>query len=57
MAIGTDLDANYKPVLTDHQQFHDVSSDLAERGFTPVEIDAILGANALRLFEQVWPTD
>jgi membrane dipeptidase len=53
VAIGSDLDANYKPVLTEYQQFNDVAAELAIRGFSSDEADAILGGNALRLFERI----
>lgn len=56
VAIGTDLDANYRPVLTEYRQFGDVAADLSGRGFTAAEIDAVLGGNALRMFEQVCDT-
>lgn len=53
VAIGTDLDANYRPVLTEYRQFEDVANDLSGRGFQPREIDAMLGGNVLQLFEHV----
>ncbi len=53
VAIGSDLDANYRPVLTEYSQFNDVASLLADRGLLPVEIDAVLGGNVVRLFRAV----
>lgn len=53
VAIGTDLDANYQPVLTDYDQFPEVAAGLAERGLDADEIDRVLGGNFIRLFEQV----
>lgn len=53
VAIGTDLDANYRPVLTDYAQFPDVARRLAGRGMTPDEIDRILGGNFIDLFASV----
>lgn len=53
VAIGTDLDANYRPVLTDYRQFGTVAEDLARHGFSGDEIDAVLGGNVVRLFEVV----
>ena len=53
VAIGSDLDANYKPVLTDYRQFDDVADLLGSRGFAGAEIDAIMGGNALRIFDRV----
>ena len=53
VAIGTDLDANYRPVLTDYDQFPEVAAGLAARGLDADEIDRVLGGNFIRLFEQV----
>ncbi len=53
VAIGSDLDANYKPVLTEYRQFNDVASELVTRGFSADEVDAVLGGNAVRLFDRV----
>jgi membrane dipeptidase len=53
VAIGTDLDANYRPVLTDYEQFGTVASDLVGRGFGHDEVDAVLGGNVVCLFESV----
>ena len=52
VAIGTDLDANYRPVLTDYDQFPDVAAGLIARGLNADEVDQILGGNFIRLFEQ-----
>jgi membrane dipeptidase len=53
VAIGTDLDANYQPVLTRHDQFAIVADGLANRGLTPPEVDSVLGGNALALISRV----
>ncbi len=53
VAIGSDLDANYRPVLTEYAQFNDVASILTDRGFAANEVDAILGGNVVRLFTAV----
>jgi len=53
VAIGSDLDANYRPVLTEYSEFNDVASLLADRGFTAAEVDAVLGGNVLELFAAV----
>ncbi len=53
VAIGTDLDANFMPVLTEYVQFADVAQALAARGMNPSEIDAILGGNFLRMWRAV----
>lgn len=53
VAIGTDLDANYQPVLTSYEQFPDVARLLNSHGLSRFEIDAVLGGNFIRLFEAV----
>lgn len=53
VAIGTDLDANYKPVVTEHGQFAAVAEHLAQRGLGETDVDKILGGNAVELLRQV----
>lgn len=53
VGIGTDMDANYKPVLTGYSEFVAIGAGLAARGFTSAKIDRILGANAVDLIRAV----
>jgi membrane dipeptidase len=53
VAIGTDLDGNYKPVLTSYADFATLPELLSARGVSDTDIDLILGGNALELFRQV----
>lgn len=53
VAIGTDLDANYKPVMTGHAQFATIAERLAGRGLGEAEVDKILGGSVVALFRQV----
>ncbi len=53
VGIGTDLDGNYRPVLTRYGQFADVAAGLRRRGLTAAEADQVLGGNALRLWRAV----
>lgn len=53
VGIGTDMDANYRPVLTSYRQFARIGTGLAERGLSGAEIDQVLGGNAVRLFRTV----
>ena len=53
VAIGTDMDANYQPVVTNHRQFPDLAADLLGRGLAEAEVGAVLGGNLVRLFAQV----
>lgn len=53
VGIGTDLDANFRPVLTRYDQFPDIAAGLADRGMTVGEVDQILGGNFIRLWRDV----
>ena len=53
VAIGTDLDANYKPLLASYEQFPDVAEILGDRGMSGSEVDQILGGNFVDLFKTV----
>jgi membrane dipeptidase len=53
VALGTDLDGNYKPVLTSYDQLDDLARRLRDRGLPAAQVDQILGGNALDLLRQV----
>jgi membrane dipeptidase len=53
VAIGTDLDGNYRPVLTSYDQFDDLTGTLAARGLPPDRVHQILSGNALDLLCRV----
>ncbi|MEQ1787615.1 MAG: membrane dipeptidase [Acidimicrobiales bacterium] len=53
VAIGTDLDANYKPVVTEHAQLAVVAEHLRRRGLTAAEADRVLGGNVVELYRAV----
>ena len=53
VAIGTDLDANFQPVLTEYQQFDDLDTGLSARGLGTDDIDRVLGGNAVDLIRTV----
>ncbi|MFZ6004219.1 MAG: dipeptidase [Actinomycetota bacterium] len=53
VAIGTDLDANYKPVVTRHDQLALVARRLADRGLSDAEVDAVMGGNVVELYRTV----
>ena len=53
VAIGTDMDANYRPVIQSYRQFPDLASALMARGVGSGEVANILGGNFLRLFATV----
>jgi membrane dipeptidase len=53
VAIGTDLDGNYRPVLTSYDQLDDLTGLLAARGLPTARIHQILGSNALEFLARV----
>jgi membrane dipeptidase len=53
VAIGTDMDANYRPVLTSYADFAVLQDLMAARGLNGAEIAKILGRNALGLYAAV----
>jgi membrane dipeptidase len=53
VAIGTDMDANYRPVLASYPDFAALPALLADRGLSGTDTDKILGGNALELLRTV----
>ena len=53
VAIGTDLDGNYRPVLTSYDQLDDLTVLLRDRGLPTARIHQILGGNAMELLGRV----
>jgi membrane dipeptidase len=53
VAIGTDMDANYRPVLTSYADFGALRELLARRGLGDADAGQILGGNALGLLTRV----
>ena len=55
VAIGTDLDGNYRPVLTSYAQLADVAGLLRDRGLPADRIRQVLGGNAAELLHRAIP--
>jgi membrane dipeptidase len=53
VALGTDMDANYRPVMTSHLQVADLAAALLDRGVGEAEVGLLLGGNLVRLFSRV----
>jgi membrane dipeptidase len=56
VALGTDLDGNYRPVLTSYDQLGDLTSLLQDRGLPSAHVHQILGGNALTLLRSILPS-
>ena len=51
VAIGTDMDANYKPVLRSYRDWSLIPAALLARGMREPEVANIMGGNFLRIFK------
>jgi membrane dipeptidase len=56
VALGTDLDGNYRPVLTSYDQLDDLAAVLQDRGLLSAHVHQILGGNALTLLHSILPS-
>ena len=56
VALGTDLDGNYRPVLTSYDQLDDLAAVLQDRGLPSAHVHQILGGNALTLLHSILPS-
>lgn len=54
VSLGTDMDANYRPIMTSYRQLPLVVSELLRRGYGVDNTTAFLGGNFLRVFKTVW---
>ena len=54
VAFGTDMDGNYKPVLTSYRQVPLVISELLRRGYGERNAEKFAGGNFRRLWTDVW---
>lgn len=53
VSIGTDMDANYKPVVEHYSQFPAIAEALLARGHAREDVAKIMGGNFLHLFRAV----
>jgi membrane dipeptidase len=53
VSIGTDMDANYQPVMSSYLEMPNLAASLRERGLGESETALVMGGNFLRLFEDV----
>ena len=50
VCLGTDMDANYKPVFDDYRRLPDLVALLKRKGMSDAELAAFLGGNFLRVW-------
>jgi membrane dipeptidase len=53
VGLGTDMDGNFKPVLSSYAQVGDWAAGLQALGLTPGEVAKVRGGNMQRVFAQV----
>ncbi len=53
VALGTDMDANYKPVWENYRKMPFVVGGLLKRGWSEADIAKIIGGNFMRVFNEV----
>lgn len=54
VCLGTDMDANIRPVFTSYRQTPVLVSELLRRGYGEENVIAFVGGNFLRVFDAVW---
>ncbi len=53
-ALGTDMDANFRPTMSSYRQLPLVVSELLRRGYGEANVAGLVGGNFRRLFDTVW---
>lgn len=54
VSLGTDMDANFQPVMTSYTQLPELVATLLRKGYGRKNAAAFLGGNFLRVYEAVW---
>lgn len=54
VGIGTDMDGNFKPVLSSYQQYPTFAEALKNKGLSKLEVEKITGGNAKRVLNKVF---
>ncbi len=53
VGIGTDMDRNFKPVLSSYRQYPQLAGALKIKGFSSTEVGKIMGENAKTVLEKI----
>lgn len=54
VSLGTDMDANFQPVMTSYRQLPELVAGLLKRGYGAKNAAGFVGGNFLRVYEAVW---
>lgn len=54
VSLGTDMDANFKPVMTSYRQLPELVAALLRKGYGRKNAAGFVGGNFLRVYEAVW---
>lgn len=54
VSLGTDMDANFQPVMTSYTQLPELVAGLLRKGYGKKNAAAFVGGNFLRVYEAVW---
>lgn len=53
VALGTDMDSNYKPVFDTYQDLYLIPAALFAKGYTESDLAKIMGGNFMRVFDHI----
>lgn len=54
VSLGTDMDANFQPVMTSYRQLPELVAELLRSGYGKKNAAAFVGGNFQRVYEKVW---
>ncbi len=54
VGIGTDMDGNYKPVLSSYDQYPPFADVLKTKGLSSIEVEKVMGGNAKRVLGKIF---
>ncbi len=54
VSLGTDMDANFQPVMTSYKQLPELVAGLLRKGYGRKNAVGFVGGNFLRVYEAVW---